>query len=69
MNGLNMGLPWHTWVQKTVHGVKTHWVSGKEKVPGTAISKEYWTDSILGYYYWFLWNGFNCKQCFLLQIL
>ena len=35
-NGLNMSLPWRSWVEKRVHRVKTHWLSGKEKVPGLA---------------------------------
>ena len=30
-NGLNMGLP--LWVEKTVGGVDTHWLSGNEKIP------------------------------------
>ena len=39
-NGLNMGLPLRARVKKTVHGVETHWLSGKEKVLGAAVSKE-----------------------------
>ena len=31
VNGLNMGLPWWTWVEKIAHGVKTYWLSSKEK--------------------------------------
>ena len=27
-------------IKKTFHGVKTHWLSSKEKVPGVADSKE-----------------------------
>ena len=38
--GLNMVLPLWSWVEKTVYGVKTHWLSGKEKVPDTAVNKE-----------------------------
>ena len=38
-NGLNIGLQWRTWVKKTVHGVETL-LSGKDKVPGPAVSKE-----------------------------
>ena len=26
------------WVEKTLHGVETHWLSGKENVPGTTVS-------------------------------
>ena len=36
---LNMGLSLWAWVEKTVHGVETHWISGKEKVLGEAVSK------------------------------
>ena len=39
-NGLNMGLPLWDWIEKTVHGMEMHWLSGKEKVPGAAVSKE-----------------------------
>ena len=39
-NNLNTSLPPWTYVGKTIHGVETHWFSGKEKVPGAAISKE-----------------------------
>ena len=28
-NGLNMDLPQQAWVEKSVHGVKTLWLSGK----------------------------------------
>ena len=34
INRLNMGLSLQVWVEKTVHGVETHCLSGKEKVPG-----------------------------------
>ena len=27
-----MGLTLRAWVEKTVHGVETYWLSGKEKV-------------------------------------
>ena len=37
------------WVQKTVHGVETHWLSGKEKVASEVVSKESDTDSVLGH--------------------
>ena len=45
---LNMGLPQRTWVEKTVHGIETHWLSGQENVPGTAVSKEGHADTQLG---------------------
>ena len=38
-NGLHMHLPLPAWVEKTVHGVETHWLAGKEIVPGLAVSK------------------------------
>ena len=37
---LNMGLPLRTWVEKLVHWVETHWVSGKEKVTGAGVSNK-----------------------------
>ena len=39
-NGLNIALPLRAQDEKTVNGVEIHWLSSKEKVPGTAISKE-----------------------------
>ena len=30
-NGLNVGLPQQVSEEKTVHGMETHWLSGKEK--------------------------------------
>ena len=35
-------------VKKTVHGEKIHWLSSKEKVPGTVVSKEGHAESLLG---------------------
>ena len=68
-NGQNMDLPPWAYVEKTVHGVKTHWHSSKEKVPGTVVSKEGHADSVLKHemthHYWFPWKKCNCKQCFL----
>ena len=70
MNGLNMGLPLWSWVEKIVHGLETHWLSGKEKVPSIT-SKEGHSDSLLGHerihHYWFLWKRYNCKQFQLLK--
>ena len=34
-----MDLPLRFWVEKTVPGVKTNWLSGKEKISGSAVSK------------------------------
>ena len=63
-NGLNMGLPIQAWVDKSVHRVETYWLSGKEKVPGTAISKEGHADSFLRHemthYCWFPWKRCCC---------
>ena len=57
-NKLNMGLPLWSWMEKTVHGVKKHWLSNKEKVLGATVSKEGHADSLLGHerihHYWFL---------------
>ena len=36
-------------VEKTFHGVKIHWLSSKGKVPGAAVSKEGYADSLLGH--------------------
>ena len=44
-NGLNVGFSLQ--VEKTVHGVETHWHSSKENVPGAAVSKECRTDCVL----------------------
>ena len=70
-NGQNMGLPLWAWVEKTVYGVETHWLFGKEKIPGTAVSKEGHADNLLKnersfHHYWFSWIKFICKQYFLL---
>ena len=56
-SGQNIGLPQRTY-EKIVHGVKT--LSGKENVPGTAVSKEGYTDSLVryerNYHNWFSWK-------------
>ena len=36
-----------SWKKKTVNEVETHWLSGKEKVSGEAVSKEGHADSLL----------------------
>ena len=55
-------------VEKTVNGVETHWLSGKENVPGPAVSKEGDVDNVLGcertHDYWFTWKRSTCKECF-----
>ena len=48
-NKSKMGLQLEAWVKKKVHGVETHWLSGKEKVPATAVCKEGHVDSVLGH--------------------
>ena len=39
-NGLSMGFPLQAWVKKKNNpwSGHTHWLSGKENVPGTAVS-------------------------------
>ena len=39
-NGLNIGLPLQASIKITAHGVETDWLSSKEKVLGTTVSKE-----------------------------
>ena len=48
-NGLNMSLLLQARVEKTVYWLETHWISGKEKVLGVAVSKTSHADSVLGY--------------------
>ena len=59
-NELNMNLPLQAWITKTVYGVETQWLSCKQKVLGTAVSKESDTDNLLKHerthHYWFLWK-------------
>ena len=45
-NGLNMGLPQQAWIKVIVHGVETYWLSRKESVLDTTISKEGHTETI-----------------------
>ena len=42
-----MDLPLWAWVKKTVHGVETLSLSGKEKASGTVVSKEGDVDRVL----------------------
>ena len=71
-NWLNMGLPRWAWVEKTVHRVETHWLSSKEKVLDTAVSKEGHADSILWHerthHYCFSWKSYYCKQYLLFNL-
>ena len=46
-NEQNVCLPQRTWVTKTFNGLKTPWLSGKEKIPDAAVSKEHHADSVL----------------------
>ena len=46
--GLNMGLQRWVWLGKTIHRVETYSLSGKEKVPGVAVSEEEHTESLMG---------------------
>ena len=66
-------LSWWAWVEKTFHGVETHWLSGKEKVLGIADSKGAHADSLLGYerthHYLFPWKKYHSKQYFLLPTI
>ena len=48
-NRRDMGLPLHTWVEKTVNRVETPWLSGKEKVRDAVVSKEGDADNVLGH--------------------
>ena len=47
-------------VEKTVNGMKTHWLSSKEKVLDTAVSKKGYANSLLRqertYHCWFPWK-------------
>ena len=44
-----MDLPLRTLIEKKIHAVETHWVSGKEKVCGNLVSKGGHADSLLGF--------------------
>ena len=69
---LNMGLPLGARIEKIIHGIEIHEYFGKEKVPGTPVSKEGYAESYLGYernhHNQFSWKRSNSKQCFLLPI-
>ena len=39
-NELNMDSLLQAWVKKTIHWVKTHWLSGKDKVLCAVVSKD-----------------------------
>ena len=60
-NGPNMGLTLGVPVEKTVHGVETHWHSGKEKIPGAVVcKKKSHAGNVLRHgkthHYWFHWK-------------
>ena len=65
-----MGLSLGAWVKKTVDREETQLLSGKEKVLGTAVSKEGHADNLLEHdrthHNWFSKKRCNFKQCFLL---
>ena len=63
---LNIDLLLRSWVEKTVDAVEKYWLSGKEKVPGEAVSNDD-TDNQRSHQYWFPWKRCSCKQCFLLS--
>ena len=69
-NGLNITLTHWAWVENTVHGVKTCWLSAKEKVVRVTDSKEGYGNSFLEpkriYHYGILWKRCNCNPYFLL---
>ena len=71
-NRLNIGLPLCAWIEKTIHGVETHWLSDKEKVQGAGINEEEYADRLL----WqkepiinrFLKKMCYCKRCLFYQL-
>ena len=50
--------------------MEIHWLSNKEKVPGSAVIEEDHVDSILGqeraHHNWFPWKKYICKKYILL---
>ena len=64
-NELNVGLPRGVWVEKTVYGVQTHWLSGTEKILDEAASKQDDTENLLGHRrinQYSVWLGFMAYQ-------
>ena len=53
-------MPQQAQVEKTVDGVETHWLSGKETVPGATFCKEGHADSFPGqetiHHNWLAWK-------------
>ena len=45
---LKMFLPLRAGIEKTDYKMETHWLSCKEKAPGTGVSKESHSESLLG---------------------
>ena len=63
-----MGLPWG--FEKTVPGMETDWVFGKEKVLGTIVNKGHANDHLCHestYHYLFIKKYCNYKEWFLLS--
>ena len=64
-----MGLLFWVQVEETVYEVEI--LSGKEKVPGVAVSKEGYADNLLQHekthHYWFLWTVNSVSYCELLR--
>ena len=56
-NDQNIGLLQRAQIEKTVHGIETHWLFGKENVPGAVVYKEKDAGSLVGHEmihdYWF----------------
>ena len=52
-----MGLQRRAWVKNTFNEAETYWLLGKEKIPGTTVSKEDHAESFLeperNHHYWF----------------
>ena len=48
-NWSNMGLPLWTWIEKTVRGVETLWLSGKENFPAAVACPECHSGYLLVY--------------------
>ena len=67
-----IGLPLRITVEKTVHALETHWLFGKEKVLGAAISKESNADSVLRHEltqnYWFPWKSATANSALYYQV-
>ena len=69
-NRLNMGLPLKAQDEKRIHRVETHWLSSKEKVADTMVSKEGHADCLLEdeRTHQLISLRYQSKLCFLLPI-